>query len=377
MSVKISQSFFEFSKQDWNALVTDDHPFQEWEFLSTLESSGCIGPKTNWRIEIYSKTIDGKLVGVFPTYLKFDSYGEYVFDFEWANAFRAAGIYYYPKVLVSSPFTPSVGKRIFAETREVESELLEAALESLDSRNLSGMHVLFHDDTIFSEDQRFLERLSIQYHFFNEGFSSFEDYLNSLTRKRRKTIRQERKSIGASGLEIKIFSGEEIDPEFFKPFYAFYQDTTGRKWGSAYLNRTFFENIFQTFRHRMVLVMAFENGNGIAGTFNFQKGKKLYGRYWGALKDISYLHFELSYYRLIEYTIANQLEIFEAGAQGEHKYLRGFKPVALKSSHFLANPQARQSIKNFLDRERNMVRMEVENMKKESPILSERESPNE
>ncbi|TGL07655.1 GNAT family N-acetyltransferase [Leptospira levettii] len=382
IKIEISHSFFEFKKEEWNELVPSDSLFQEFEFLSGLEETGCIG-KSDWKPVIVSARLEGKLLGLIPSYLRKDSYGEYIFDFQWANAFHRAGIPYYPKLTVAVPFTPVTGSRILFHPNLTETEkdslgqnLLLALKEFGESEGVSSIHILFCKDKeqTVSLNTGFHPRLSHQYHWFNRGFSNFEEFLSTLVKERRKSIRSERKKILETGLQIQTLTGELIQEEHANLFYEFYQDTHSKKWGQAYLNRKFFLKMVESFRHRLLLVLASKpNGDPVGGTWNLYRDGFLYGRYWGALEHIPNLHFECCYYRLIDYAIEHKMERVEAGAQGEHKFLRGYETVPMYSSHFIYNEQGRSAIESYLEKEIKMERENIEAYNAHSPIKALRE----
>ncbi|XDD44905.1 GNAT family N-acetyltransferase [Leptospira sp. WS39.C2] len=382
IKIEISHSFSEFLKEDWNRLVPSDSLFQEHEFLIGLEETGCIG-KSDWLpVIVYAKQGE-KLIGVLPSYLRQDSYGEYIFDFQWANAFHRAGILYYPKLTVAVPFTPVTGSRFlidpnFSEIdkQSLESKLLLSLKEFGAKENVSSIHILFckEEEQAMGRNLGFAPRLSHQYHWFNKGFSNFEEFLGTLVKERRKTIRSERKKINATGLIFQTLTGDTIQESHANLFYNFYKDTHSKKWGQAYLNREFFFKMVETFRHRLLLVLASKpNGDPIAGTWNLFRDGFLYGRYWGALEHIPNLHFECCYYQLIDYAIEHKLERVEAGAQGEHKFLRGYKTVPMFSSHHIFNDQGRSAIETYLEKEIEMERENISAYNAHSPIKSLRE----
>ncbi|MDZ4727168.1 MAG: GNAT family N-acetyltransferase [Leptospira sp.] len=367
--LSLHKSFFDFKPEEWNPLVPEDSVFQEWEFLSTLEKTSCLGLTGDWEIQIFAVKENENLSGLFPFYKRLDSYGEYIFDFQWANAFHKAGIPYYPKFTASVPFTPVTGARILLQPNlsDVEKDsiaklLLESYIELGREEGVSSSHILFckDDELNWGKAVGMVPRLTHQYHWINKGYESFEDYLNSLVKDRRKTIRQERKKINALGLKIETLVGGAVKEEHADIFYNFYMDTHSRKWGQAYLNRNFFLLIFKTMAHRIHLVLASDNsGKPIGGSFNFFRGDYLFGRYWGALEHIPNLHFECCYYRLIDFAIEHKMKRVEAGAQGEHKFLRGYEAVPMHSLHYIYNESGSVAIYNYLERE---IKLEEENI---------------
>ncbi len=363
-------------------MVPSDSVFQEWEFLSTLESTGCVG-KNDWVIRILRFQENGELLGVLPFYKRFDSYGEYIFDFQWANAFHRAGIPYYPKFTAAVPFTPVTGARILIspslseeKKKEVILSLLSALKELGKEEGVSSLHVLFckEDELKLGENAGYVPRLSHQYHWFNRGFETFEDYLSTLVKERRKTIRQERKKVNSLGLTIETLTGNSIEEKHHSIFYRFYEDTHSRKWGQAYLNRAFFQKIFEVMKHRIHLVLASDaSGRPVGGSFNFWRDDYLFGRYWGALEQIPNLHFECCYYQLIDYAIKNKMKRVEAGAQGEHKFLRGYEAVPMHSLHYIYHESGSKAIYDYLEREIKMEEQNIQEYNSHSPIKSLRE----
>lgn len=381
LELKWLDSFSEIEEDDWNLLVPDDNPFYHLRFLKALENSRSIGVETSWQIRLLLAYKDSKIIAALVNFQKWDSYGEYIFDFEWAQAYQRAGLSYYPKLSLAIPFTPTTGNRILIQKNisnkeQLVSSLLEEAVQYAKAEGHSSYHVLFHteEEDAYFQRTKFSQRLTHQYHWINRGYQSFDDYLAALKKDKRKSIRKERESIRNSSLQIVILEKEQIDPELWQVYWSFYQNTHSKKWGQAYLRKEFFQEIFQTFRDHLILVLAKDaSGKPIAGTLNFRGKNILFGRYWGAVEDIPNLHFELCYYQLIDYAIANQLDKFEAGAQGEHKYLRGFEVVPIYSSHMFFNSQANQSIANYLDRECENTKLAIEEWNLKSPLKIFRE----
>jgi uncharacterized protein len=372
-----STSFRDFDPRDWDALVSSDNVFQEYFFLAGLENNRCIGGR-DWIPHIFQWKSEGKLWGSIVAYERNDSYGEYIFDFQWANAFQRAGIPYYPKFTIASPFTPVSGTRLLlhsdlspTEKAFVANQLLSEVKHLGKSLSVSSIHSLYctEEEIPFFESVGFSQRLSHQYHWWNKAFETFDDFLATLVKDRRKTIRQERRKIAESGLKIQTLHGDEINPDLYKVFYSFYADTHSKKWGNPYLNLSFFEEIFRVARHRMLLVLASrQDGSPVAGTLNFFKGDVVYGRYWGALEHIPNLHFECCYYQLIDFAIQNRLKRVEAGAQGEHKFLRGYTAEPQYSMHFIYNESGRAAIEKFLETERELESENIEVYNSHSPI---------
>ena len=342
---------------EWDRLAGGD-PFLSHAFLAALERSGSVGPGTGWTpAPVAVQDEGGRLVAAAPAYLKTHSQGEYVFDHGWADAWQRAGGDYYPKLQVAVPFTPVPGPRLLGSA----PQHLLAALESVTLQNqLSSAHVTFIDDAGLAECERrgWLVRLGIQYHWFNRDYSSFDDFLAALASRKRKAIRKER-AAARQGLEFRALRGAEIGAAEWDAMWAFYQDTGSRKWGRPYLTRAFFDEIGRTMGDRLLLFLARRNGRPIAGALNLVGPDALYGRYWGTIDEVPFLHFELAYYQAIEWAIEHRLAGVQAGAQGEHKIARGYEPVLTRSAHYLPNPGFRAAVADFLVREREAVEQEI------------------
>lgn len=374
LEAKIHESVTELDRDEFSSIQPEDNPFFEYGFLFALEKSGSVGRGSGWDPRIIALYDKGVLIASLVFYIKTDSYGEYIFDWEWARAYYNAGLEYYPKAVVGIPFTPANGDRILVskdyDFRTCATLLIEKLMEFCRDYGLSSVHLLFvtERERNLLERLGFLTRITHQYHWHNRDYENFDDFLGDLRSGRRKQIRKERKRLYSTGIEVSLVSGDELDDRHMEAVWQFYLNTNSRKWGNAYLNRKFFELIFRHFRERTLLVLAGPDQQWYGGTINFYKNKKLYGRYWGALNDVEYLHFECCYYRLIEYAINNRMDIFEAGAQGEHKFLRGFSAVPIYSSHYFYNKGAHNSISDFLEREKIYSRNLIKNYNKQSPL---------
>jgi len=343
---------------EWDRLAGGD-PFLGHAFLAALEESGSVGPGTGWTpapITIANET--GAVSAAAPAYLKSHSQGEYVFDHGWADAFERAGGRYYPKLQVAVPFTPVPGPRLLGAWPQ---QLLAAAEAVTVQNELSSAHITFIDEAGAAECERrgWLIRHGIQYHWLNRGYRDFDDFLSALTSRKRKAIRKER-AAARDGLEFVALTGSAIGPAEWDAMWAFYQDTGSRKWGRPYLTRSFFDRIGETMGDRVLLMLAYRDGRPIAGALNFIGPDTLYGRYWGIIDDVPFLHFELCYYQAIEWAISNGLSSVQAGAQGEHKLARGYEPVISRSAHFIADPGFRRAVAAFLDEERRAIANEAE-----------------
>jgi predicted N-acyltransferase len=351
----------------WDRLTGGD-PFLSHAFLSSLEDSGSVGPGTGWTPAPILIEDEGKLVGTAPAYLKTHSQGEYVFDHGWADAWERAGGDYYPKLQVAVPFTPVPGTRLLGSRQQH----LLAAIEAVTAQNdMSSAHITFLDEDGASECERrgWLMRDGIQYHWFNRGYSSFDDFLRALSSRKRKTIRKER-SAAREGLEFRALRGDDIGAAEWNAMWAFYQDTGSRKWGHPYLTRSFFDLIGERMGDRLLLLLAYRDSRPIAGALNLIGPDALYGRYWGCTEEIPFLHFELCFYQAIEWAIENQLACVQAGAQGEHKIARGYEPVITRSAHFMPNRSFREAVADFLETERAAVANEVAWLRQSLPYRS-------
>jgi predicted N-acyltransferase len=345
---------------EWNALVGDDSPFLEWEWLASLEESGAAHDATGWAARPLVAREGGHLVAACPLYVKGHSEGEFVFDWGWADAAGRAGIDYYPKLLVGVPFTPVTGGRLLTAPGADRAAWLArsaAALRELCLANeVSGVHVNFcrDDERAALEAAGFLPRLGFQYHWRNEGFAGFEAYLGSLRSKRRNQVRRERRELAAQGVRIEALAGDAIPDALFPRMFRLYQSTIrDNPWGRQYLNERFFELLRERFRRRLCFVMAWRGDELVAGTLNVEKGDALYGRYWGAFEALRHLHFNVCYYGGIEHCIERGLARFEPGAGGDYKQLRGFDATPTWSCHFLADPRLADAVRRFLERERS------------------------
>lgn len=338
----------------WDALHDGANPFVAHAFLNLLETSGSVGPGSGWQAApLLVEDASGALVAAAPAYLKGHSQGEYVFDQGWAEAWERAGGDYYPKLQIAVPFTPVPGPRLLA-TGDGDARLLIRAAEAVVRQNkLSSAHATFvaPEQMPLFEDAGWLVRRDIQFHFANPGFASFDDFLGTLTAARRKQLRKER-ARAVEGLRIKALTGAAIRPEHWDAMWLFYQDTGARKWGHPYLTRSAFDLMGQVMGDQIILILAFDDDQPVAGALHFLGHDTLYGRYWGGLTERPFLHFELCYYQAIDIAIERGLARVEAGAQGGHKMARGYGPVATWSAHFIADAGFRRAVADFLTQER-------------------------
>jgi predicted N-acyltransferase len=365
---KIASGVSGLNARAWDRLHPA-HPFVSHAFLAALEESASVGPGTGWTpAPILVEDESGHLTAAAPANLNTHSQGEYVFDHGWADAWERAGGAYYPKLQVAVPFTPVPGPRLLGS----RPQQLLTALEAVTVQNeISSAHITFLEDEDAAEAERreWLIRHGIQYHWFNRGYRDFDDFLDSLTSRRRKTIRKER-AAAREGLEFRALTGSEIGSADWDSMWRFYQDTGSRKWGRPYLTRDFFDRIGAAMGDDLLLFLACRGGLPIAGALNVIGPDALYGRYWGPIDEVRFLHFELSYYQAIEWAIAKRLSSVQAGAQGEHKLSRGYEPVITRSAHFIPNPGFRRAVADILDEEREAIAAEAEWLRRDLPYRS-------
>lgn len=377
MYARIAHSFHEVSADDWNALALHGNPFLRHEFFTALEDSGATQRATGWEPQPLLLWDDGdaaRLVGAVPLFRKHHSYGEYVFDWAWADAYARAGLAYYPKLVAGVPFTPVGGARLLihpeAPQEDVATHLIRAALDHANSSGVSSLHWLFTSATdterLAAHDQ--LIRNGYQFHWENAGYRQFDDFLAGLSAQKRKKIKRERRFVREAGVQMDIVCGPEIDRDLWGLFFDFYQRTIRKHGALPYLSREFFFLLGERLPQAVVLILARHGGRVVAAALNLRGHDTLYGRYWGGEEGYHSLHFETCYYRAIEYCIEQGLKRCEAGAQGEHKLARGFLPTPTHSAHWLRHPQFSAAVADFLDRERAGVGAYVHELHEHSPF---------
>lgn len=365
-TLQVNDGIASIGRDAWDACAapTGD-PFVSYDFLHACEASGSAVPSQGWAARHLSlHDEDGAVLGVMPLYLKGHSQGEYVFDHSWADAYQRAGGRYYPKLLGAVPFTPATGPRFLnapgTDEVPVREALLQGALTLVERLGVSSLHVNFPTEPEWRAmtGAGLLPRRDIQFIWRNDGYQTFDDFLAALSSNRRKTIRRERREAQA-GLDIRVLTGADLTEAHWDAFFDFYMDTGDRKWGRPYLTRDFFARVGATMADRIALVMAFRGETPIAGALNFIGRDALYGRQWGALEEVPFLHFELCYYQAIDFAIARDLSRVEAGAQGEHKIARGYLPSPVYSAHWIADPALRDPVARYLENERPAVEAEM------------------
>lgn len=346
----------------WNRVAGVDHPFTRHEFLAALERHGCVGERHGWlphHIVVHDP--DNRLCGIAPLYLKNNSYGEFVFDWAWADAWHRAGVPYYPKLVSSIPYTPVTGNRLLvaadADRESVTRHLIERALQLVDETGSSTLHWLFTSavDTGHLLAFDHLRRTGCHFHWHNAGYRSFDEFLAALSSRKRKKIRRERRRVAEAGIDMKILSGHDMSTKDWSVMYEFYRSTFDRKWGEPSLTLDFFRDISQTMGEQLVLVFACKSGEPVAGAIMLRGSDALYGRHWGCRETWHSLHFETCYYQGIDYCIRHGLQLFEPGAQGEHKISRGFLPSYTWSAHWIRDPRFRDAIQHYLIQEHEMM----------------------
>ena len=368
MKIELASSLSNIDKNQWNKLNICNHPFTSYEFLNALETSNSVSTKTGWTPKhILVKNAANNLIGASPNYLKMHSYGEYIFDHSWANAFENAGGQYYPKLLSAIPFTPATGPRILLSPQKNNNdEILKLIIGTYEqlvkNNNLSSAHINFItkqlSDTL--NERNWIKREGLQFHWYNKKYQSFDDFLDELKSTKRKAIKKERKKINEYGLTIERLTGDALNVKIWDSFYEFYLSTIDKKWGGAYLTKDFFYSISRSMKNKILLVIAKKNNDIIAGALNFLGENTLYGRNWGSKLDVPFLHFELCYYQAIEYAIENKIQIVEAGAQGHHKIQRGYIATSTYSAHYIQNDSFDKAIRGFVEMEANEINKQIE-----------------
>lgn len=371
--IKTVTDIHEIGQAQWDKCAGSDNPFVSFAFLSAMEDSGSTRAENGWQpFHLVLNDDDGKAVGLVPLYVKAHSYGEYVFDWAWAEAYERAGGQYYPKLQSAIPFSPVPGQRLLVandhpDPDSVRRMLIEGLSMLPEKLGMATLHVTFcsGDESKQMQDAGFLTRTGLQYHWHNRGYQTFDDFLGALNSRKRKNLRKERKQVLEAGYTFKALRGDDLKPEHWDRFYHFYRDTSDRKWGQAYLTRQFFELLHERLRDRTVLVAAFRDDDMVAGALNLIGSETLYGRNWGTMDRAPLLHFETCYYQAIDIAIEHGLKTVEAGAQGEHKIQRGYEPVITHSAHLIADPGLRRAVAQFLAQEQDHIAQDQQFIKSE------------
>jgi uncharacterized protein len=360
-TARLAGRAFDIGRATWNACAGTENPFTRYEFFDAVEASGSATANTGWRPLHLVVEREGRIEGILPLYLKNHSQGEYVFDHAWADALERAGGDYYPKLQASVPFTPATGRRMLiapgTDEPAMRAALLSTGANAVKELNASSLHITFmtEDEWRTAGEAGYLLRTDQQFHWENRGYTSFNHFLSELASAKRKNLRKESEAVRAEGVEFDWLTGSDLTEAMWDQFFVFYMDTGGRKWGHPYLTREFFSRVGASMADQILLVMAKRNGRHIAGALNFFGDGVLYGRNWGCAEFVPFLHFETCYYQAIEFAISRGLRRVEAGAQGEHKLLRGYMPAATYSAHYIAHPGLRRAIDEYLNREREAV----------------------
>lgn len=373
VEIRVLGSLSQIEAADWDACACPEaadggrpmDPFTTYRFLHALEQSGSVGPGTGWQPQYLTAYLDDALIGCAPLYAKSHSQGEYIFDHNWAHAYEQAGGRYYPKLQIAVPFTPATGRRLLVRPGHEalgQSALVQGAVQLAADNQVSSLHVTFctAQEAESGAEMGLMARVSQQFHWLNQGYSEFGDFLGALSSRKRKNMRKERLQAQSFGGTIRSYTADQIRPEHWDAFWAFYQDTGARKWGRPYLTREFFSIIHETMADDLHLILAERDGYPVAGALNFIGRETLFGRYWGCLEHHPCLHFEMCYYQAIDFAIAHRLTRVEAGAQGEHKLARGYLPVETHSLHWLGDPGFAEAVGRYLEAERAAVAEEVE-----------------
>jgi predicted N-acyltransferase len=369
MQINIHSEIKQIPANQWNNLVKDKNPFMHHQFLAALENNGCVSDEFGWRPCHIAITENDTLIGAMPLYSKMNSYGEFVFDHAWADAYQRKQLNYYPKLVSSIPYTPASGPRLLVEPSrkdEVYPLLMQTIQQFATEQHYSSFHCLFahKEEQNWLEENNLLSRHDCQFHWHNQDYQNFEDFLAKLEKKKRKNIRQERRRVQQQEINIRTLDGHTASDKDWQDFALFYQRTFTEKYGTATLNESFFKEVAQNLPDQTLLILAdLPDGECIAGSLMYASETTLYGRHWGCIEQIDKLHFEACYYQGIEYCIKNKLQTFEPGAQGEHKIARGFIPTLTRSSHWLNNSPFQTSIENFVKHEKDAVAQYMKSLK--------------
>ncbi|MFD2230970.1 GNAT family N-acetyltransferase [Alkalimarinus sediminis] len=362
LSIQFESRLLDIKSDEWNALNLSGNPFLKYQFLAALEASGSVSSATGWQpSHLTVRNKQQQLIAAMPSYIKQHSYGEYVFDWSWADAYSHYGLNYYPKLLTAIPFTPSVGPRLLVNPQVQQEAIAKALIQAVNTHaeqySLSSWHLLFPNSESLEafRDPALMVRQGCQFQWSNARFESFEQFLEQMTSRKRKNIKKERRQVSQQDIQFVHFEGREITQQALDKFYLFYHATYLKRGQQGYLNQSFFQKICASMPDNLLLIMAEKGGEFVAGALFLKDDETLYGRYWGCLEEYKQLHFETCYYQGIDYCINHKLKRFDAGAQGEHKIQRGFEPIPTYSLHWIKNKDFRNPIKDFISREQQQV----------------------
>jgi predicted N-acyltransferase len=385
VTINVHERIDAIGQPDWDACASPaaadggrpDDPFTTYRFLKALEDSGSVGAGTGWRPQYLAAEMDGEVIACAPLYAKSHSQGEYIFDFNWAHAYERAGGRYYPKLQIAVPFTPVTGRRLLTRPGHEaagRAALVQGAVRLAERNGLSSLHITFctGEEAEAGSEMGLMRRASQQFHWLNRGYDGFDAFLASLSSRKRKAIRKERRQANAFGGAVRVLTGEDIRPHHWDAVWTFYRDTGARKWGVPYLTRAFFEIAHETLRDDTLLVLAERDGHPVAGAMNMIGRDALFGRYWGCTEHHPCLHFELCYYRAIDFAIAHGLSRVEAGAQGEHKLARGYLPMETQSLHWMRDAGFAEAVARYLEAERNAVEEDIEVLTSYGPFRKDK-----
>lgn len=360
MKVQILTDISTIEPSEWNRLVPDNNPFMRFEFLHALEANKCLGKLHGWLPRhIIVRNEDNALIGAMPAYIKDNSYGEFVFDWSWAEFYEKVGLPYYPKLVIAAPYTPATGPRLLItdeqRRKDIADLMINTAIQLAEAEHLSTIHWLFPNerDQAILQGQHLLQRMGVQYHWHNNSYTDFDSFLATFSSKKRKNVKQERRKVSEANIQIEVRHGDEMEPQHWQLVEHYYSDTFIKKWGHPTLTQDFFEQVGREMPHQFVVFFALHQGRYVAAAICFRNDDTLYGRHWGCDEEFNSLHFELCYYQGIDYCIREGLQHFEPGAQGEHKVARGFVPERTWSSHWVAQPRLRELLGDFCAREQN------------------------
>ena len=375
MELRLVRQIADIDRQAWNALVVDNNPFLRHEFLQALEDYKCVSAEFGWYPQHVALYEAGRLIAAMPLYTKTNSYGEFVFDFSWAQAWQSVGLPYFPKWVTSIPYAPVTGSRFLIEPEQNANHIRALVVQHLQKlaveQQVSGWHILFadaDDQAWLNQQADWLIRHDCHFHWFNRDYQTFDDFLAQLKPKKRKNIKQERRKVQDAGVTFRVLNGHSASEQDWQDFAHFYQKTFDEKHSLATLNQGFFQAVAQALPEQVLLVMAQRDGKNIAGSLMFHSDSTLFGRHWGCIEEVNSLHFEACYYQGIEFAINQGLQKFEPGAGGEHKIARGFEPVITQSAHWLADNPFEQGIRGFLADEKRMIDDYFQDAQRHSPF---------